>query len=96
MFLHSALSDLKVTRLMPQLVVYYFRLFRGVLTGDRCICIAKPIEGKILFFAAHPHPLKGSNTAQQYKDWNDSGGQRPAQSQVKSKKEKVKIILPLS
>jgi len=48
------------------------------------------------FCCAYRYPLKWSNTAQQKKDWIDSGGQRPAQIQVKSKKEKVKIIHSLS
>jgi len=56
---------------------------------ERCICIAKPIEGKILFFAYPKSPEKKPDTGQKI-DWNDSGGQRPAQNQVKSKKEKVK------
>ena len=52
MLMYITLSELEVTRLTPHLVVYYFRLLRGVLTVERCIFIAKPIEGKILCFAA--------------------------------------------
>jgi len=43
-------------------------------------------------YCCAPLSLKESNTAQQYKDWNDSGGQRPAIIQVKRKKIKVKRI----
>ena len=63
----------------------------SILPNVDVFVFAKPIEGKILCIAALPHPLKESNSAQQYKDWNDSGGQRPAIIQIKSKKEKVKI-----
>jgi len=62
----------------------------SILPNVDVFVFAKPIEGKILCIAAPPHPLKESNSAQQYKDWNDSGGQRPALIQVKSKKEKIK------
>jgi hypothetical protein len=44
----------------------------------RCICIAKPIEGKIFLMRLTRFLYHKANTGA-LKDWNDSGGQRPPQ-----------------
>ena len=43
-------------------------------------------------FAAQNRLFSNKGNSGAAKDWNDSGGQRPAQIQVKSKKQKGKII----
>ena len=64
-------------RLTPLLVVYYFRLLKGVLTGGAMNLYCKT-DRRENPFAAHRYPLKEDNSSAA-KDWNDSGGQRPAQ-----------------
>ena len=74
-------SEVRIAKQLPliskQLVLIVFRCkaldFRDVF------CIAKLIEGKILCFC-HPQFPKVELHAGQKKDWNDSGGQRPAQN----------------